>query len=136
MLFREICRILGLYLIGFAFFLLIPLFVAGYYQFYDSAHHHPQPHTTLYFLYSLLITLGLGAICYLNGNRTRAELYRREGIVAVVLIWLITPAISALPFYLSGTLENPVQAYFEMASGYTTTGASVLAPKKYILFRR
>lgn len=131
MLFREIFRIIGLYLIGFAAVLLIPLGVAIYYQFYDTASHHPQPHTTLYFLYTLLISLGLGLAGYLSGVKTKSHFYRREGIAAVVLIWLITPAISALPFCLSGALDNPVQAYFEMASGYTTTGASILYPKKF-----
>ncbi|MCB1114223.1 MAG: TrkH family potassium uptake protein [Chlamydiia bacterium] len=131
MLFREIFRLMGLYLFGFAFFLLIPIGVAGYYQFFDTLEHHPQPHTTIYFFYTLLITLALGFLGYFAGKKTKPQLYRREGIAAVVLIWLITPAISALPFVLSGTLENPLQAYFEMASGYTTTGASIMAPKAY-----
>ncbi len=38
---------------------------------------------------------------------------------------------SALPFYLSGTLEKPLDAYFEAISGLTTTGASVICAKAY-----
>lgn len=131
MLFREIFRLIGFYLMGFSACLLIPLGVAAYYQFYDNPIHHPQPHSTIYFLYTIFVTFALGLAGYLCSPITRSRFYRREGIAAVVLIWLITPAIAALPFCLSGTLDNPFQAYFEMASGFTTTGASIMQAKEY-----
>jgi trk system potassium uptake protein len=52
----------------------------------------------------------------------------REGFLVVVLLWLLAAAFGALPYLLSGEdqLSNPVDAYFESMSGFTTTGASVL----------
>ena len=129
MLYREILRLLAFYLFGFAAILLIPTLLAFYYQFYDP--QHPQPHSTLHFIYTFLVTLTLGALCFYIGRSAKTRFYHREGIAAVVIIWLITPALSALPFLFSQTLTNPFQAYFEMVSGYTTTGATVLQGKKY-----
>ena len=56
---------------------------------------------------------------------------RRESILLVVLIWIISACVGALPFYLTKTLENPVDAYFETMSGFTTTGATTMYPKEY-----
>lgn len=131
MLYREILRIAGLFFLGFSLVLLIPLFVAGYYEFIDTKLHHPQPHTTLEFFYTFLISASVGFIGWYLGPKKKGHLYRREWVAALVLIWLITPAMSALPFILSGTIDNPYQAYFEMVSGFTTTGATVLEGKKY-----
>jgi trk system potassium uptake protein TrkH len=52
----------------------------------------------------------------------------REGFLVVVLLWLLAAGFGALPYLLSGQdqLSNPVDAYFESMSGFTTTGASVL----------
>jgi trk system potassium uptake protein TrkH len=52
----------------------------------------------------------------------------REGFLVVALIWLFAAAIATLPYVLAGEaqLDNPVDAYFEGMSGFTTTGATVL----------
>ena len=52
----------------------------------------------------------------------------REGFLVVALIWLVAAGIAALPYVLAGEaqLDNPVDAYFEGMSGFTTTGATVL----------
>lgn len=54
------------------------------------------------------------------------ELYRREGVLIVVGGWVLASIFGALPFLLTGTLSHPIDALFEAASGFTTTGASVL----------
>ena len=131
MLYRDIIKIFGLYLFGLAATMMLPLVVAGYYQFLAPTAAHPQPHTVSVFLLTVAVTLAVGALCYWWGRRSCGTLYRREGIFLVVLIWLLTPAIAALPYLLSGTLSNPFQAYFEATSGLTTTGATTLFPKQY-----
>lgn len=55
-----------------------------------------------------------------------ADLYRREGILIVVGGWVMASVFGALPYILSGAIPNPVDALFESASGFTTTGASIL----------
>jgi len=131
MLYRDICRIVGFYLLLLAAFLLIPLGLSLYYQFFTDPLQHPQPYTTLDFLYTILATLALSGLLIFLGRNSEGSMYRKEGLAAVVLIWLLTPALSGLPFLTSGTLHNFWQAYFEMASGYTTTGSTVLMAKKY-----
>jgi trk system potassium uptake protein len=130
MIYKNICKILGLYFFAFTTALGIPLALAVYYQFVVPE-THPQPHTTPAFLLSIALTLILAAILYFFGRNAGGRIYRREGLAAVVFIWLLTPLVSALPFWLSGTLTNPVAAYFEAASGLTTTGSTSMHPKKF-----
>lgn len=77
---------------------------------------------------SLLITLAAAALLlFLGWRRQRPGLRDREAILLVVLIWLTVCAFGALPFYLSGYYHSYTDAFFESASGFTTTGATVLA---------
>jgi len=54
------------------------------------------------------------------------ELYRRDGILVVVGAWLLASLTGAIPFLVSGAIPGFVDALFESASGFTTTGASIL----------
>ncbi len=66
--------------------------------------------------------------------------YAREGFVAVALSWIVLSIIGAIPFIVSGEIPNAVDALFEIVSGFTTTGASILtdveAMSKSMLFWR
>jgi len=68
----------------------------------------------------------VGAFLAFAFPKTDGEIYRREGILIVVGGWVLASLFGALPYLFSGTLGNPVDALFESASGFTTTGASVL----------
>lgn len=131
MLYREIFRVLGLYLMGFSVAFILPLLISAYFQFFAEPGSHPQPHATFSFLLSLLLGSFLGFIFYFLGKEAKGSLYRREALAFVVIIWFLTPMIASLPFLLSGTLKNPIHAFFESASGLTTTGATILQAKKY-----
>jgi len=52
--------------------------------------------------------------------------YAREGFVATALSWIVMSAIGAAPFTIAGQIPNYLDALFEMVSGFTTTGASIL----------
>lgn len=130
MLVREISKVIGYYLYFLALALCIPLFIALYFEFI-SPEYHPQPHSSQAFLYTVLICLLTAVSFHLFGKKSTGLFFRREGLIVVVLIWFITSIIGGLPFWLSHTLENPVDAYFEAMSGLTTTGSTVMAPKKY-----
>lgn len=52
--------------------------------------------------------------------------YAREGFVAVSLSWVVLSFFGAMPFYISGAIPNLEDALFEVISGFTTTGASIL----------
>ncbi len=53
----------------------------------------------------------------------------REGFLVVALTWLLAAGFGALPYVFAqeGALGQPLNAYFEAMSGFTTTGASVVA---------
>lgn len=69
-----------------------------------------------------------------------SRFYAREGFVAVALSWIVLSVIGAIPFIVSGEIPNAVDALFEIVSGFTTTGASILtdveAMSKSMLFWR
>jgi trk system potassium uptake protein len=131
MLYREIIKILSSYFFLYAMILGVHFGLAAYYQFFVDPRLHPQPHSTGAFFLTLTICLGLAGLCHQFSKEAKAPLYRRESLVTVALIWFITPAIAALPFLFSRTLERFDQAYFEMTAGFTTTGASILEAKHY-----
>ncbi|MBR1497825.1 MAG: TrkH family potassium uptake protein [Oscillospiraceae bacterium] len=56
----------------------------------------------------------------------RTDIFARDGLVTVGLAWLSVSLFGALPFLLSGAMPNFFDAFFETASGFTTTGATVL----------
>ena len=77
------------------------------------------------FLLSIGITCAIGLLISLK-KPTRSDFFAREGFVAVALSWLALSFFGSLPFILSGAIPNPIDAFFETASGFSTTGASIL----------
>ncbi len=66
--------------------------------------------------------------------------YAREGFVATSLSWIALSVAGALPFFISGCVPSFVDALFEVISGFTTTGASILSdveamPKSLLFWR-
>lgn len=76
------------------------------------------------FAAAALLALALGLALQRLGVR-EAEPSRREALVSVLLLWLVVPAVGAVPYALSGGM-GPLDAMFESMSGFTTTGATVL----------
>lgn len=52
--------------------------------------------------------------------------YAREGLVCVGASWIAISLFGCLPFFLSGEIPNFLDALFEIVSGFSTTGASIL----------
>jgi trk system potassium uptake protein TrkH len=60
-------------------------------------------------------------------KKTKKEkIHAKEGFVITALSWLLLSFVGALPFWISGEIPNLINALFESASGFTTTGASIL----------
>ena len=77
--------------------------------------------------YSCLITFACGVIFLLSTSRPASDLSQREGLLFVVLVWFVVSFFGALPFYFSVHFSSFTDAFFESVSGFTTTGATVLA---------
>lgn len=69
-----------------------------------------------------LVALGL----WLIGRRDDTQIFRKETIAVAGLSWFLAGLLGAIPFFVSGLLTNPVDAFFEAMSGLTTCGATVL----------
>ena len=94
----------------------------------------------------LAVFLFTACICALLGlllRQVRASssiFYMREGFVTTALSWIVISVMGAVPFVLTGAIPDPVEALFETVSGFTTTGASILAevellPKGVLFWR-
>lgn len=66
-----------------------------------------------------------GALCLLCRKADR-HFYAREGFLITGLGWVVLSAVGALPFVFSGEIPHYIDALFEVVSGFTTTGASIL----------
>ena len=76
---------------------------------------------------SIVITaLAGGLLMALSHRRPEREIKQREGILVVVLIWMGICFFGCLPYFFSPWFPNLTDAFFESASGFTTTGATVL----------
>ena len=57
----------------------------------------------------------------------KTDIFARDGLVTVGLAWIFVSLFGALPFFLSGAIPNFFDCFFETASGFTTTGATILS---------
>lgn len=73
------------------------------------------------------LTLISGLLLWWLTRRHRRELLARDGFLLVNLVWVVLPAYSALPLYLSVPDINWSRAYFEAMSALTATGATALS---------
>lgn len=112
---RMIFRILGQALKVEAALMLLPVLVAL------ICGESPVP-----FLIAVAVTAAAGFALTAQKPETTA-IYAREGFVAVALVWIFMSLCGALPFVLSGDIPNYLDAVFETVSGFTTTGASIMA---------
>jgi len=78
-----------------------------------------------YFAISIVITAIAGFILY-RLKAPNQNIYARDGFAITALGWLSVTVFGALPFLISGSIPSVIDAFFETASGFTTTGASIL----------
>ncbi|MBE6701691.1 MAG: TrkH family potassium uptake protein [Ruminococcaceae bacterium] len=78
------------------------------------------------FLIVSIFSFGLGLILTTVTKKFTKTIYAKDGFVIVSLAWVVVSIIGALPFYVSGEVPSLIDAIFESASGFSTTGASVI----------
>jgi trk system potassium uptake protein TrkH len=115
--FRSIGYVLGQFLVIFALTMAVPLLFGW----------AVGDERVSAMLWSLLTTAGSGAVMMAGCKRPEKELSQREGLLLVVATWLMISVFGALPFVLSGEFPTLTDAVFESVSGFTTTGATILA---------
>lgn len=112
---QMIRYVLGLVLLIEGALLLLPLAVALLYR----------EASWIYFIATIGVCLALGGCMTLRKPQRRA-LFPKDGFVIAALSWIVISLVWALPFCLSGQIPRYIDALFEMISGFTTTGSSIL----------
>ena len=110
-------KIIGKMLFLLAALMVLPLIVSLIYQegliFYLS------------YLIPIAVLLVIGVLLNIKKIKT-SKMLIREGMIIVGLSWLIMSLFGCIPFIINGDIPNFFDAFFEMASGFTTTGASIV----------
>ena len=113
--YKSIFYILGWILRVEGLFLFLPMIVALIYG---------EDTWTVYLICAALtFAAGLALSWKRSGN---FRLFAREGYVAVALGWVLMSLIGAVPLWAAGDIPHFVDALFEIISGFTTTGSSIL----------
>lgn len=111
---RLVLKVLGRVLLIEAGALALPMLVAVYYQ-----------ESILPFLISIAVACIVGGVlCAITAER---KFFVRDGFISVGFIWIVTCLLGALPFAFCGYFPSFVDCLFESCSGFTTTGATILA---------
>ena len=78
------------------------------------------------FLYALAVIIALVLVLSLICRGAPSAFHAREGLVCVGMSWIVLSAVGCLPFWISREIPSYVDCFFEMVSGFTTTGASIV----------
>ncbi|MCB1152871.1 MAG: TrkH family potassium uptake protein [Deltaproteobacteria bacterium] len=115
MRYRNVLSTLGALTMALGATMIVPLVISLFYR--DGG--------TSGLAMSLCLTLGGGFFLWRFFHIPDPDLTLREGVFVVTLTWLAAFVLGALPYYLDGEFLRFIDALFESASGFTTTGASV-----------
>ena len=98
-------------------FLLPPLCISLYCREWNAAWA---------FVYTLAVIGAVAGGLFLLCRKARTVFGARDGMASVGLGWIALSLLGCLPFVFSGEIPNYIDAFFEIVSGFTTTGASVV----------
>jgi len=78
------------------------------------------------FFITMLICLVIGLPLVIKKPKSHI-FFAKEGFISVALGWIILSIMGAIPFFISGEIPSYIDALFEVISGFTTTGSSILS---------
>lgn len=117
MSYKSIGYVLGWIMRVEGIFFLLPLVVAFWYR-EDTWH---------VYLGCAVVCFGIGRLLSGKKQGRHSRFFAREGYTAVALGWVVMSLIGALPFWITREIPSYTDALFEIISGFTTTGASILS---------
>ncbi|MBK7132741.1 MAG: TrkH family potassium uptake protein [Bacteroidales bacterium] len=86
---------------------------------------YDEPGTPFY--WSAAITFLISTVFYIVSSKADIDRFtNRDGYLVVTIAWILFSSAGSLPYLLSGTIPNFINAFFESTSGFTTTGSSIL----------
>lgn len=114
---RIIISVVGKIIFLEAMLMVPPLMVSLFYRDGD----------TLGFLITVVVSAVVGALMMMVKQHSTQRMSSRDGYFIVASAWILISLIGAMPLYLGGGFESYWNALFEIVSGFTTTGASILS---------
>ncbi|MBM7635625.1 TrkH family potassium uptake protein [Streptococcus saliviloxodontae] len=97
--------------------LIVPLLVAFIYQ---------EPIKVIGSIIGTMVILcTIGGIGMLFKPKN-LHIYTKDGMLIVALCWVLWSFFGGLPFVFAGQIPSVIDSFFEMSSGFTTTGATIL----------
>lgn len=115
---RIVSKYLSYLMWAEAGFLLVPMVVSLIYR---------EGGTALAFVVTAVVCAVAASLLYFPFRKENSPLYVRESFVIAGTGWTMLSLFGALPFILSGEIPGFIDALFESVSGFSTTGASVVA---------
>ena len=79
------------------------------------------------FAWTMALITVICAVLFLLCRNAPSAFYAKEGLVCVGASWVAMSLVGSLPFYISQEIPVYVDAFFEIVSGFTTTGSSILS---------
>ncbi len=113
----KLAKVLGKIMILEAILMIAPLIVSLIYK--ETFIH------TLAFLIPIILLTVIGFVLQMPKAK-RDNFYQKEGFALTALSWIMMTLFGAIPFVINGDIPNYIDACFEIMSGFTTTGASVI----------
>lgn len=113
---KIVIFILGWVMTFLSGFLTLPCLVSLIYQEGEGT----------YFFVTALVAFICGRILT-RKKPQKGQFYAKEGFISVALSWIVLSILGAIPLWMSGEIPHFIDALFEIVSGFTTTGASVVA---------
>lgn len=115
--YKKLGKILGKIMILESILMLAPLFVSIIYR--ESFVH------VLAFIVPIVALALIGFLLQILKPK-RNTLYQKEGFALTALVWVVMTLFGAIPFVINKDIPNYVDACFEIMSGFTTTGSSII----------
>ena len=79
------------------------------------------------FMVAIAACAAAALILYWLCKGAPSAFYAKEGMVCVGISWIALSLFGCLPFFVSREIPGFIDAFFEIVSGFTTTGSSVVA---------
>ncbi len=121
--FKGISFYLSLFCFPISFLAFINILYASYFDYFLSI--------DTYFK-TLIISFVLGSLLFYFGNNSNKIINFFEQLVLIIITYLLTAILIAIPFYLSNYQVTFLNSVFESISGLTGTGFSIFKNIKYL----